>query len=163
MFARPSSAVITSLETFDVRFPTSRHLDGSDAMNPDPDYSAAYVVIGTDAGDGLEGHGFAFTIGRGNDVQVAAIRALEPFVVGLPIDEPLASMGDVWRTARARLAAALARSREGRDAHGDLRRGQRALGPRRQARGQAALGAARRRCRRRSSSRSWTSATSPTR
>ena len=66
-------AVITSLETFDVRFPTSRELDGSDAMNPDPDYSAAYVVLRTDAGDGLEGHGFAFTIGRGNDVQVAAI------------------------------------------------------------------------------------------
>src|SRR3954470_6267033 len=79
--------VITSLETFDVRFPTSRDLDGSDAMNPDPDYSAAYAVIGTDADDGREGHGFAFTIGRGNDVQVAAIRALEPFLVGLPIDE----------------------------------------------------------------------------
>src|SRR4051812_37473388 len=93
-FARTSSAVITSLETFDVRFPTSRHLDGSDAMNPDPDYSAAYAVIGTDAGDGLEGHGFAFTIGRGNDVQVAAIRALEPFIVGLPVDTP---MGEVWR------------------------------------------------------------------
>src|SRR6187551_2217946 len=90
-------AVITSVETFDVRFPTSRLLDGSDAMNPDPDYSAAYVVIGTDAGDGLEGHGFAFTIGRGNDVQVAAIRALEPFVIGQPIDRPPASMGDVWR------------------------------------------------------------------
>jgi L-fuconate dehydratase len=90
--------VITSLETFDVRFPTSRGLDGSDAMNPDPDYSAAYAVIRTDAGDGLEGHGFAFTIGRGNDVQVAAIRALEPFVIGLPIEETLASMGDVWRT-----------------------------------------------------------------
>jgi L-fuconate dehydratase len=63
-------------------------------MNPDPDYSAAYVVVRTDAEDGLEGHGFAFTIGRGNDVQVAAIRALEPFVVGLPTD---ASMGEVWR------------------------------------------------------------------
>jgi L-fuconate dehydratase len=63
-------------------------------MNPDPDYSAAYVVVRTDAQDGLEGHGFAFTIGRGNDVQVAAIRALEPFVVGLPAD---ASMGEVWR------------------------------------------------------------------
>jgi L-fuconate dehydratase len=86
-------AVITSLETFDVRFPTSRHLDGSDAMNPDPDYSAAYVVIRTDAGDGVEGHGFAFTIGRGNDVQVAAIRALEPFVVGRRIDR----IGDVSR------------------------------------------------------------------
>src|SRR3954463_1234022 len=87
-------AVIKSLDTYDVRFPTSLHLDGSDAMNPDPDYSAAYVVIGTDAGDGFEGHGFAFTIGRGNDVQVAAIRALEPFVVGLAVDETL---GDAWR------------------------------------------------------------------
>ena len=91
----PTFPRIVSLETFDVRFPTSRDLDGSDAMNPDPDYSAAYVVIGTDAGDGLEGHGFAFTIGRGNDVQVAAIRALEPFIVGLPLDAPL---GDVWRS-----------------------------------------------------------------
>ena len=51
-------------------------LDGSDAMNPDPDYSAAYVVIRTDAADGLEGHAFVFTIGRGNDVQVAALDAL---------------------------------------------------------------------------------------
>jgi L-fuconate dehydratase len=89
--------VITSFETFDVRFPTSRDLDGSDAMNPDPDYSTAYVVIGTDAPDGLEGHGFAFTIGRGNDVQVAAIRALEPFVLGLPIEETLNSLGEVSR------------------------------------------------------------------
>jgi L-fuconate dehydratase len=95
--AHRKSAVMTSLETFDVRFPTSRHLDGSDAMNPDPDYSAAYTVIGTNAEDGLEGHGFAFTIGRGNEVQVAAIRALEPFVVGLPIEQTLASMGDLWR------------------------------------------------------------------
>jgi L-fuconate dehydratase len=87
-----SGPVVTSLETFDVRFPTSLDLDGSDAMNPDPDYSAAYVVIGTDAGDGLEGHGFAFTIGRGNDVQVAAIRALEPFVIGRLAD----AVGDIW-------------------------------------------------------------------
>src|SRR4051812_43071804 len=61
-------------------------------MNPDPDYSAAYCVLGTDAA--LEGHGFAFTIGRANDVQVAAIRALEPFIVGLPVDT---SMGEIWR------------------------------------------------------------------
>ncbi|MDH2427713.1 L-fuconate dehydratase [Sphaerisporangium sp. TRM90804] len=72
--------VITALETHDVRFPTSRELDGSDAMNPDPDYSAAYVVLRTDAG--VDGHGLAFTIGRGNDVQTHAIRALERFVVG---------------------------------------------------------------------------------
>ncbi|GAA2362596.1 L-fuconate dehydratase [Nonomuraea africana] len=71
---------IVAVETHDIRFPTSLELDGSDAMNPDPDYSAAYVVLKTD--DGFEGHGFAFTIGRGNDVQTAAIRALEPYVLG---------------------------------------------------------------------------------
>lgn len=71
---------IVAMETHDVRFPTSRELDGSDAMNPDPDYSAAYVVLRTD--DGFSGHGFAFTIGRGNDVQTAAISALEPYVLG---------------------------------------------------------------------------------
>ncbi len=87
---------IASLVTHDLRFPTSTQLDGSDAMNPDPDYSAAYVVITTDADDA--GHGFAFTIGRGNDVQVAAIRALEPFVVGLPAEETLADLGGLWRT-----------------------------------------------------------------
>ncbi|HEX3789527.1 MAG TPA: L-fuconate dehydratase [Pseudonocardiaceae bacterium] len=91
------TATITSLTTHDIRFPTSRELDGSDAMNPDPDYSAAYVVIGTDAEDGLTGHGFAFTIGRGNDVQVAAIQALAPFLIGSPLAETLADMGTTWR------------------------------------------------------------------
>ncbi|MFI6597867.1 L-fuconate dehydratase [Nonomuraea sp. NPDC050536] len=71
---------IVGMETHDIRFPTSRELDGSDAMNPDPDYSAAYVILRTD--DGYSGHGFAFTIGRGNDVQTAAISALEPHVIG---------------------------------------------------------------------------------
>jgi L-fuconate dehydratase len=88
---------IIAIETHDIRFPTSRELDGSDAMNPDPDYSAAYVIVRTDAPDGLSGHGFAFTIGRGNEVQVAAIRALAPFVVGLPLDETLADLGGIWR------------------------------------------------------------------
>jgi L-fuconate dehydratase len=82
-----------SFRTHDVRFPTSRTMDGSDAMNPDPDYSAAYVVIGTDAGDGLEGHGFAFTIGRGNDVQVAAINSLADHVLGRDVESALAHMG----------------------------------------------------------------------
>ena len=79
---------IVSMDVTDVRFPTSRELNGSDAMNKDPDYSAAYVVLRTDAGG--EGHGFAFTIGRGNDVQVAAIQALAPLVVGCPapLDSP---------------------------------------------------------------------------
>ncbi|MEH0573527.1 L-fuconate dehydratase [Streptomyces sp. B21-108] len=90
-------ARITAVDTFDVRFPTSRELDGSDAMNPDPDYSAAYVVLRTDAGDGLEGHGFTFTIGRGNDVQVAAINALRPHVVGRFVQELCADPGSLSR------------------------------------------------------------------
>ncbi len=90
-------STITGLRTFDIRFPTSRELDGSDAMNPDPDYSAAYVVITTNAEDGLEGHGFAFTIGRGNDVQAAAIRLLEPYVVGRGLDATMADLGSMWK------------------------------------------------------------------
>jgi len=87
-----------SFRTHDVRFPTSRTLDGSDAMNPDPDYSAAYLIVGTDAGDGLEGHGFAFTIGRGTEVQVAAINALAQYVVGCDVDAALADMGATARS-----------------------------------------------------------------
>ncbi|GAA3148085.1 L-fuconate dehydratase [Streptomyces rectiviolaceus] len=93
----PTSARITAVDTFDVRFPTSRELDGSDAMNPDPDYSAAYVVLRTDADDGLEGHGFTFTIGRGNDVQVAAIEALRHHVLGRSVDELCADPGTLNR------------------------------------------------------------------
>ncbi|MCP2331223.1 enolase C-terminal domain-like protein [Actinoalloteichus caeruleus] len=92
------TASIVAIDTQDIRFPTSRELDGSDAMNPDPDYSAAYVVVRTDAADGLEGHGFAFTIGRGNDVQVAAIRTLAPALVGRPLDDTLADLGGLWRS-----------------------------------------------------------------
>ncbi|MFF9623245.1 enolase C-terminal domain-like protein [Streptomyces griseosporeus] len=90
-------ARITALDTHDIRFPTSRELDGSDAMNPDPDYSAAYVVLRTDAGDGHEGHGFAFTIGRGNEVQVAAIDALRGHVVGRTVAELCADPGTLSR------------------------------------------------------------------
>ena len=79
-----------SMETRDIRFPTSVGLHGSDAMNPAPDYSAAYVVITTDAGDGHEGHGFVFTTGRGNDIQTVAIRALSSWVVGRDVEETLA-------------------------------------------------------------------------
>ncbi|MCX5425866.1 L-fuconate dehydratase [Streptomyces sp. NBC_00078] len=88
---------ITAVDTYDIRFPTSRELDGSDAMNPDPDYSAAYVVLRTDAGDGHEGHGFTFTIGRGNDVQVAAIEALRPHLVGRDVRELCADPGSISR------------------------------------------------------------------
>ena len=87
---------ITSLRVVDVRFPTSQHLDGSDAMNPDPDYSASYVILGTDA-PGLDGHGLTFTIGRGNEICCAAIKALEPLVVGLDMAWVAADMGRFWR------------------------------------------------------------------
>jgi L-fuconate dehydratase len=90
-------SVFTSLATYDVRFPTSRDLDGSDAMNPDPDYSAAYVVLRTDSADTLEGHGFAFTIGRGNDVEAAAIEALRPYVVGRSVEAVLGDLGGFWK------------------------------------------------------------------
>ncbi|MFB6675102.1 L-fuconate dehydratase [Streptomyces sp. NPDC056390] len=93
----PTAARIIAVDTFDIRFPTSRELDGSDAMNPDPDYSAAYVVLRTDAADGVEGHGFTFTIGRGNDVQVAAIDALRHHVVGRGVDELCADPGTLNR------------------------------------------------------------------
>ena len=90
-------ATITSLDVLDIRFPTSRSLDGSDAMNPDPDYSAAYVVVRTDAGDGLEGHGLTFTIGRGTEVVVAGVDALRPLVVGRRTDAVFGDMGAFWR------------------------------------------------------------------
>ncbi|MGG7507931.1 enolase C-terminal domain-like protein [Plantibacter sp. YIM 135249] len=90
-------STILALETSDIRFPTSTSLDGSDAMNLDPDYSAAYVRILTDAADGLEGHGFVFTIGRGNDVQVAAIQALAHHLVGRETEAVLEHMGATSR------------------------------------------------------------------
>jgi len=95
--ASSTPARVTAVDTYDIRFPTSRELDGSDAMNPDPDYSAAYVVLRTDAADGHEGHGFAFTIGRGNDVQVAAIEALRAHVLGRPVDALCADPGALSR------------------------------------------------------------------
>ncbi|WP_174801339.1 L-fuconate dehydratase [Martelella limonii] len=86
---------ITGLSIHDLRFPTSAKLDGSDAMNPDPDYSAAYVILKTD--DGLEGHGLTFTIGRGNEVVCAAIRALEARLRGLSLDWIAENPGRFWR------------------------------------------------------------------
>ncbi|MFD0327485.1 L-fuconate dehydratase [Streptacidiphilus monticola] len=91
------TARITALDVLDVRFPTSEHLDGSDAMNPEPDYSAAYVVLRTDAADELEGHALAFTTGRGNDVQAGAIEALAPFVVGRSVEEVCGDLGGFSR------------------------------------------------------------------
>ena len=88
---------IVDLVAHDIRFPTSRSLDGSDAMNPDPDYSAAYVVLKTDHPKGLEGHGLTFTIGRGNDLCVRAIEAMRHLIVGHSLEELTADMGRFWR------------------------------------------------------------------
>src|SRR5919205_1204243 len=88
---------ITNVVARDIRFPTSRALDGSDAMNPDPDYSAAYVILETDHPAGLAGHGLTFTIGRGNEVCVAAIEALAPLVRGKTLESFTADMGAFWR------------------------------------------------------------------
>jgi L-fuconate dehydratase len=90
---------IVALDVTDVRFPTSRQLDGSDAMNPDPDYSAAYVVLRTDDGPpdgGGDGYGLVFTIGRGNDVAAAAIRSLEPHLIGMPVPDTPAALAELY-------------------------------------------------------------------
>ncbi|MGI8416166.1 MAG: enolase C-terminal domain-like protein, partial [Nakamurella sp.] len=84
-----------AFELADVRFPTSRELDGSDAMNVDPDYSMAYVTVPTGAGDA--GYGFVFTCGRGTEIVVAAIQALQPHLLGRAVDEVLADLGGLWR------------------------------------------------------------------
>ncbi len=88
---------ITHIETHDVRFPTSRTLDGSDAMNQNPDYSAAYVILHTDSTQGLQGHGLTFTIGRGNEVCIAAIHALAPLLVGHTLESFTENMGVFWK------------------------------------------------------------------
>jgi L-fuconate dehydratase len=83
--------------TYDIRFPTSLSGAGSDAMNPDPDYSAAYVILETDHPAGIAGHGLTFTIGRGTEVCVAAIEALVPHVVGASVEELVRDLGALWR------------------------------------------------------------------
>src|SRR5688572_21469058 len=88
---------ITSLEAIDVRYPTSDFLDGSDAMNPDPDYSAAVCILRTDE-PGLEGHGLTFTIGRGNEVCVRAIESYAPLVIGRDLDLIEDEPGAFWRS-----------------------------------------------------------------
>jgi len=88
---------IVSVEARDIRFPTSRTLDGSDAMHTAPDYSAAYVVLRTDAGNHLEGHGLTFTLGRGTEICVAAINALAPIVIGRTLESIVSDMRGFWR------------------------------------------------------------------
>lgn len=89
-------SVITAVKTFDFRFPTSLTLSGSDAMNPDPDYSSAYVEVHTDADDGITGVGFVFTIGRGNDVVCKAIESMGQALVGRNVEELLGDMKRAW-------------------------------------------------------------------
>ncbi|TQS19992.1 L-fuconate dehydratase [Microbispora sp. KK1-11] len=91
---------ITSVNVIDIRFPTSATLDGSDAMNPDGDYSAAYVVLETDDGD-LAGHGLTFTIGRGNDLCVAAARQIGARLAGRDVDELAGDLGGLYREIMA--------------------------------------------------------------
>ncbi|HEU4858078.1 MAG TPA: enolase C-terminal domain-like protein [Rhodanobacteraceae bacterium] len=90
-------ARIVALEAGDIRFPTSRELIGSDAMNHDPDYSAVYVTLRSDAPSGLAGHALVFTIGRGNEVQAAAVRALSDLVVDREVDAVLGDLGTFAR------------------------------------------------------------------
>lgn len=90
------SITIVDAAARDIRFPTSREHIGSDAMNVDPDYSAAYVVLRT-SDPQLEGHGLTFTIGRGNDLCVAAIQALKPLIIGKTLESFTADMGAFWR------------------------------------------------------------------
>ncbi|HEY2485828.1 MAG TPA: enolase C-terminal domain-like protein, partial [Candidatus Binataceae bacterium] len=88
---------LVRLNARDIRMPTSESKAGSDAMHVDPDYSGAYVILQTDAGDGLCGHGMTFTIGRGNEICVAAINALKPLVVGLSLESIIGDMAGFWR------------------------------------------------------------------
>jgi L-fuconate dehydratase len=90
------STKITEIIARDIRFPTSESLAGSDAMNPAPDYSAAYVVLKTDHPQGLEGHGLTFTIGRGNELCVAAINTLKPLILGQKLECITTNMGEFW-------------------------------------------------------------------
>lgn len=87
---------ISSFETFDLRFPTSQQLDGSDAMNPDPDYSAAYVILKTNS-PAFVGHGMTFTIGRGNELCVAAIRSLASLLIGQSVEKLMAEPVTLYR------------------------------------------------------------------
>ncbi|MFC5281651.1 enolase C-terminal domain-like protein [Arcanobacterium canis] len=87
---------ITSVKTYDLRFPTSSTLSGSDAMNKDPDYSSAYVEINTDADDGIVGVGFVFTIGRGNDIVCTAIDTIAHALIGRKVEDLLDNMRLAW-------------------------------------------------------------------
>ena len=86
---------ITDIQVRDIRFPTSDNLDGSDAMNPDPDYSCAYLTLITDGNEA--GHGLSFTLGRGTELIAVAVDSLRRLVVGRTLDEITSDMGGFWR------------------------------------------------------------------
>jgi L-fuconate dehydratase len=88
---------ITDIKVRDIRFPTSGSLDGSDAMNTAPDYSATYVILHTDSPQGLAGHGLTFTIGRGNELCVAAVNALKPMILGRTVESLTQDLGAFWK------------------------------------------------------------------
>ncbi|HET7125913.1 MAG TPA: enolase C-terminal domain-like protein [Lysobacter sp.] len=92
------AARIVALEVQDIRFPTSRGRIGSDAMNHDPDYSAVYITLRTDDPSGLAGHALVFTIGRGNEVQAAAVRTLRTLVERRGVAEVLDDLGGFARS-----------------------------------------------------------------
>ncbi|SMD44867.1 L-fuconate dehydratase [Aquiflexum balticum DSM 16537] len=92
-----TTTIITDVLVKDIRFPTSKTFDGSDAMNPDPDYSAAYVILKTNHPQNLEGHGLCFTIGRGNELCVAAIKSLSTLVIGKSLESFTYDMGAFWK------------------------------------------------------------------
>lgn len=94
------SITITGFDTWDLRFPTSQQLDGSDAMNPDPDYSAAYVVLRTSS-DELCGHGMTFTIGRGNELCVAGIQSLARLLTGTNVETLMSDPVSLYRRITA--------------------------------------------------------------
>jgi L-fuconate dehydratase len=90
------SITITELVAIDIRFPTSDSLDGSDAMNESPDYSAAYVILRTDQPSGPEGHGITFTTGRGNELCVAAVESLRHLLIGRTLESIVADFAGFW-------------------------------------------------------------------
>ena len=124
--------LIRELEVLDLRFPTSRTFAGTDAVHVDPDYSAAYVILRTDAG--VEGHGLTFTIGRGNEVCAAAIDAFRHLVVGQRLDDITADFAGFWRRLASDSQLRWLGPGEGRDPSRARRDRQRGLGSLRESR-----------------------------
>jgi len=94
--AERKMVTVTAIDVRDIRFPTSRTLDGSDAMNLDPDYSAAYLILQTDSTDGTTGHGLTFTIGRGNELCCAAVELLASNLVGKTLGSITSDLSGFW-------------------------------------------------------------------